>query len=263
MTWRDGEPGGGRGLGAQAQGAAGVGSPLIGTGNGVIAGMLTRPEPRIPDPGMLEDAAEVLDRGTRIAILVDQGARGASRRVVELAEVLGAGVAKTPLGRSVLPDSLPYVTGCIGLLGTQASQVMLSACDTVLRVGTLFPYAEWLPSREQARLVEIDTDPWLAGSTHGAEVHLVGDAERTLRALLTMVEQKADRSWRSRIEHEVAIGRTRDGISSARHGGRGLAVGSLSTQPPQIPSGQEGGGRGVEPASLWRIMATMVPGPHH
>jgi len=225
----------------------------------MLAGVPSPRVPGIPDRRVLVDAAQILDGGTRVAILVDQGARAASRRVVELAEVLGAGIAKTPLGRSVLPDSLPYVTGCIGLLGSHASRVMLSTCDTLLRVGTLFPYAGWMPPVDQARLVEIDADPYLVGSGNLADVHLVGDAEGILLALLALVERKRDRAWRARIEHEVATGRAMGGTSPVQRAD-GVAT---WTEVPQITAGQDGTGRAVEPASLWRIMASMVPGPHH
>jgi len=256
MTATDGGTADGRvQVGGRAGSAAGI-------DHAVMAGLRTRPALRTLDPGALEDAVWVLEQGERIAILVDQSARGAAGRVVELAEVLGAGIAKTPLGRSVLPDSLPFVTGCIGLLGTHASDVMLSSCDTLLRIGTLFPCAAWLPSGDRARLVEIDTDPCLAGSDGGADVRLVGDADRALRALLSMVGRKSDRSWRRRIEQEVAAGRARGEIRPLPRRGGGLGAGTLSARPPQITPGPQDGGRAIEPAALWRQMARMVPGPH-
>jgi len=256
VTATDGGTADGR---AQVGGRAG--SPT-GIDHAVMAGLRTRPVLRTLDPGALEDAVWVLERGERIAILVDQGARGAAGRVVELAEVLGAGIAKTPLGRSVLPDSLPFVTGCIGLLCTRASDVMLSSCDTLLRVGTLFPDAQWLPSRDQARLVEIDTDPCLVGSDGGADVRLVGDADRALRALLSMVGRKSDRSWQRCIEGEVAAERTRGEIRPLPRRGGGLGASTLPARPPQITPGLQDGERAVAPATLWRQMSTMVPGPH-
>ena len=134
--------------------------------------------PRVlPNEAELAKAAEVLNAGSKVAILIGQGAAGAQAEVVEAAEILGAGVAKALLGREVLPDDLPFVTGPIGLLGTMPSDEMVMNCDTFLMIGTSFPYAEWLPDEGSARGVEIDIDGGLIGMRYPMEAHLVGDAK--------------------------------------------------------------------------------------
>jgi pyruvate dehydrogenase (quinone) len=160
--------------------------------------------PRIvPAPEDLERAADVLNRGERVAMLVGQGALGAADEVVETAEILGAGVAKALLGRAVVPDDLPFVTGPIGLLGSRPSFEMMDGCDTLLMVGSSFPYSEWLPSEGQAHGVQIDIDATMIGLRYPMDVHLVGDARETLRGLLPLLERKDDRSWRDEIEQNV------------------------------------------------------------
>src|SRR5213079_2100751 len=130
----------------------------------------------------LRRAAEVLNAGERVAILIGQGAGGAAREVSDVADVLGAGVAKALNGRSALPDDLPFVTGSIGLLGTKPSNDMMMGCDTLLIVGSSFPYAEWLPEEASARAVQIDIDGRLLGMRYApTEVNLVGDSADTLR----------------------------------------------------------------------------------
>jgi pyruvate dehydrogenase (quinone) len=161
--------------------------------------------PRIlPHERDLDRAAEILNAGSKVAMLVGQGAAGARDEVVETAELLGAGIAKALLGRAVLPDDLPFVTGSIGLLGTTASYELMKGCDTLLMVGTSFPYAEWLPKEGQARCVEIDADASRIGIRYPVDVPLVGDAKETLRALVPRLERKQDRSWREEIEKQVA-----------------------------------------------------------
>ncbi|HET9692684.1 MAG TPA: thiamine pyrophosphate-binding protein, partial [Acidimicrobiales bacterium] len=146
----------------------------------------------VPDAALLRQAAEVLNAGEKVAILIGQGARGAAAEVVEAADKLGAGVAKALLGKDVLPDALPFVTGSIGLLGTEPSNKMIEHCDTLFMIGTSFPYAEWLPEEGQATCVEIDIDGSLIGVRYPNDVSLVGDARDTLQALLPMIERKAD-----------------------------------------------------------------------
>ncbi|WP_330336086.1 thiamine pyrophosphate-requiring protein [Streptomyces sp. NBC_00557] len=160
--------------------------------------------PRVlPDPDELRKAADVLNEGTKVAMLVGQGAAEAEEEVVEVAELLGAGVAKALLGREVLPDDLPFVTGPIGLLGSKASDNMIRNCDTLLMVGTSFPYAEWLPDEGQAKGVEIDIDGRMIGVRYPMDAHLVGDAKETLRALIPLLHRKEDRKWREEIEKDV------------------------------------------------------------
>jgi len=161
--------------------------------------------PRIvPFAKDLEQAAEVLNAGSRVAILIGAGARGAAPEVVEVAQALGAGVAKALLGKDVLSDELPYVTGTIGLLGTKPSYDLMSGCDTLLMIGSSFPWSEFLPKDGQARAVQIDWDPAMLGLRYPMEVNLHGDAAETLRALLPLLKPKTDRSWQERITREVA-----------------------------------------------------------
>jgi pyruvate dehydrogenase (quinone) len=158
----------------------------------------------VPDPAALGRAAEILNGGERVAILIGQGAKGAVAEVEQIADVLGAGVAKALNGRAVLPDDLPYVTGSIGLLGTKPSNDMIEGCDTFLMIGSSFPYSEWLPEPGQARGVQIDIDARLVGLRYPMEVNLVGDAAQTLRALIPLLDRKTDRGWREEIERNVA-----------------------------------------------------------
>ena len=137
----------------------------------------------MPDPAQLARAAEVLNAGQRVAILVGQGARGAADEVAQVADVLGAGVAKAPLGKDVLSDELPFVTGSIEILGTRPSYELMRDCDTLLTVGSNFPYSQFLPEFGKARAVQIDLDGALIGMRYPTEVNLVGDAAATLLPL--------------------------------------------------------------------------------
>ncbi|WP_040790711.1 thiamine pyrophosphate-requiring protein [Nocardia paucivorans] len=156
------------------------------------------------DHADIERAADVLNSGSRVAVLIGQGARGAAEQVMEVAEITGAGVAKALLGKDVLPDDLPYVTGSIGLLGTRPSYELMRDCDTLLIIGSNFPYSQFLPEFGQARAVQIDIDGALIGMRYPTEVNLVGDARETLTELLPLLYRKSDRSWRETIEAEVA-----------------------------------------------------------
>ena len=158
----------------------------------------------MPAEADVAQAAEILNSGEKVAILVGQGARGAAAQVREVAERLGAGVAKALLGKDVLSDELPYVTGAIGLLGTRPSYDMMRGCDTLLIVGSNFPYSQFLPEFGQARGVQIDLDGSLIGMRYPTEVNIVGDAEQTLKSLLPRLEAKTDRRWRDTIEKNVA-----------------------------------------------------------
>jgi pyruvate dehydrogenase (quinone) len=157
----------------------------------------------VPTRGQLERAAEILNAGKKVAMLVGQGALGARDEVIETAELLGAGVAKALLGRTVVPDDLPFVTGSIGLLGTKPSWTLMNECDTLLMVGSSFPYAEWLPKPGQARGVQIDLDGRMLSIRYPMECALVGDARETLAELNPMLERKDDRSWREQLEEEI------------------------------------------------------------
>lgn len=161
--------------------------------------------PRVlPQAPEIRRAAQILNEGEKVAILIGQGARGAALELETVAELLGAGVAKALLGKDVLPDDLPWVTGAIGLLGTIPSHDMMADCDTLLMVGTSFPYAEFLPKEGQARCVEIDLKASMIGIRYPADVQLIGDAKDTLQALIPELTRKPDRGWREEIEQGVA-----------------------------------------------------------
>jgi pyruvate dehydrogenase (quinone) len=157
----------------------------------------------VPYPADLQRAAEILNAGKKVAILAGAGALRATDEVIAIADKLGAGVAKALLGKAAVPDDLPYVTGSIGLLGTKPSSDMMEHCDTLLMIGTGFPWAEFLPKDGQVRAVQIDLDASMLGLRYPTEVNLHGDAAETLRALLPLIEAKADRSWREGIEKNV------------------------------------------------------------
>jgi pyruvate dehydrogenase (quinone) len=156
-----------------------------------------------PDDTALRAAADLLNAGQKVAILVGQGARGAATEVAQVADLLGAGVAKALLGKDVLSDELPFVTGSIGLLGTRPSFEMMRDCDTLLTIGSNFPYSQFLPEPGQARAVQIDIDGAMIGMRYPYELNLVGDAARTLRALIPLLERKEDGAWRATIEENV------------------------------------------------------------
>jgi pyruvate dehydrogenase (quinone) len=161
--------------------------------------------PRIvPTGSELQRAAAILNEGERVAILAGQGALAAGDEIVEAADRLGAGVAKALLGRAVVPDDLPFVTGSIGLLGTRPSYELMTGCDTLLMVGSSFPYSEFLPEEGSARAVQIDLDGRMIGIRYPMDVQLVGDARETLRALLPLLERKEDRAWQERIADSVS-----------------------------------------------------------
>ena len=174
-----------------------------------VHGALYAGEPNYREPMVrpgdedLRRAAEVLNAASKVAILVGQGAKDATDEVIEVADLLGAGVAKALNGRAVVPDDLPFVTGSIGLLGTQPSDDMMQGCDALLMVGTSFPYSEWLPEPGQARAVQIDIDARKLGIRYPVEVGMVGDAHETLRALMPQLQRKEDRAWRTEIEEGI------------------------------------------------------------
>ncbi|MFD7304328.1 thiamine pyrophosphate-requiring protein [Streptomyces pharetrae] len=149
----------------------------------------------VPSDDAVRRAAEVLNTGDKVAILVGQGAAGARAEVETLAELLGAGVAKALLGKDVLSDELPYVTGSIGLLGTRPSYELMRDCDTLLTIGSSFPYSQFLPEFGKARGVQIDIDPHMVGMRYPYEVNLVGDAKVTLDRLIPLIEGGRGREW--------------------------------------------------------------------
>jgi pyruvate dehydrogenase (quinone) len=151
----------------------------------------------------LRRAADLLNEGRKVAMLVGQGARGARAEVETVADLLGAGVAKALLGKDVLSDELRYVTGSVGLLGTRPSYEMMNDCDTLLTIGSSFPYTQFMPHLDQARGVQIDIDGAMVGMRYPYEVNLVGDAGATLRALIPLLNRKGDRSWQDDLAGKV------------------------------------------------------------
>jgi pyruvate dehydrogenase (quinone) len=158
----------------------------------------------VPRDEDLRRAADVLNAGDKVAILAGAGAFYAGQELVEMAEKLGAGAAKALLGKAVLPDDLPWVTGSIGLLGTEPSDWMMKNCDTLFMIGSSFPYSEWLPKEGKARGVQIDVKPRMLDLRFPMEVSLHGDSKDTLRALLPLIKHKQDRSWRDSIAKRVS-----------------------------------------------------------
>jgi len=158
----------------------------------------------VPSGPQLRRAAEILNAGERVAMLIGAGAIGAHEEVTAVADALGAGVAKALLGKAALADDLPWVTGSIGLLGTKPSWDLMQECDTLLMVGSSFPYSEFLPEEGAARGIQIDIDGRALGIRYPMELNLVGDARTTLGELLPLLERKGDRSWREKVEANVA-----------------------------------------------------------
>lgn len=159
---------------------------------------------QVPSDELLRQAAAVLNAGKKVAILVGAGALGATEEVISVAQALQAGVAKALLGKAVLPDDLPWVTGSLGLLGTKPSWDLMKGCDTFLMVGSSFPYSEFLPDPGAARGVQIDIDGAALSLRYPMEVNMVGDSAATLRALLPLLEQKSADGWREGIEKGIA-----------------------------------------------------------
>lgn len=233
--------------------------------------------PRVlPDPDELRKAAGILSEGSKVAMIIGQGAAHAESEAVEAAELLGAGVAKALLGREVLPDDLPFVTGPIGLLGSKASDDMIRGCDTLFMIGTSFPYAEWLPEEGQARGVEIDIDGRMIGIRYPMDAHLVGDSKETLKALLPQLKRKEDRSWWEQIEKDVREWNAICEKRAGQHFGQAInpqaVAAELSSRLPDdcILTADSGSGtnwwarhlrlrRGMR-ASLSGTLATMGPG---
>ncbi|MEX1826868.1 thiamine pyrophosphate-requiring protein [Luteibacter sp. CQ10] len=177
-------------------------SPPRAHGN-VYSGVGEAPAHPVPSQVEVQRAADILNAGERPAILVGAGALGAGAEVALVADKLQAGVAKALLGKAVLPDAIPYVTGSIGLLGTKPSWSMMDDCDTLLMIGTTFPYSEFLPQDGQARAVQIDLAPRNVSMRYPTEVNLIGDAKDVLRRLLPLLKPRNDSDWRERIEVNV------------------------------------------------------------
>jgi pyruvate dehydrogenase (quinone) len=150
---------------------------------------------RLPAEEELANAADVRNAGRRFAVLAGRGALRATDQLEQMADRLAAPIVKALLGKAAVPDDSPYTTGCIGLLGTKPSQEALEECDTLLMVGTSFPYIEFLPKPGQARGVQIELDPMRIGLRYPVEVGLVGDSARTLQALLPLITRKGERAF--------------------------------------------------------------------
>ena len=159
---------------------------------------------KVPELAGLKKAAALLNAGSKVAMLVGAGALDATDEVIAAADLLGAGIAKALLGKAAVPDALANVTGSLGLLGTKPSWTMMQECDTLLIVGSAFPYSEFLPKPGTARAVQIDIDGANLSLRYPTEVNLLGDSKATLQALLPLLERKGDRAWQRGIEKEVA-----------------------------------------------------------
>jgi len=165
---------------------------------------LGSPRPHsVPTDADLRLAADILNEGKKVAMLIGAGALHAGQEVTEVADLLGCGVAKALLGKAALSDYLPFVTGCIGLLGTKPSWDMMMDCDTLLMIGSSFPYSEFLPKEGQARGVQIDIDGRMLSLRYPMELNLIGDSTQTLRALIPYLRRKTDRAFREKIESNI------------------------------------------------------------
>jgi pyruvate dehydrogenase (quinone) len=172
--------------------------------HGTIHSSVGYRRPRVlPHEEDIEKAAILLNEGKKVAMLVGAGAKGAEEEIIQVADILGCGVAKALLGKAVLPDDLPFVTGSIGLLGTGPSWEMMSDCDTLLMVGSSFPYSEFLPKEGQAKAVQIDIEGKMLGIRYPMDINLQGDSKSTLQALIPYLKRKEDRSWRNKIEENI------------------------------------------------------------
>jgi pyruvate dehydrogenase (quinone)/pyruvate oxidase len=158
----------------------------------------------LPDDQDLQSAAQVLNVGRKIAILAGQGALKATNELEQIAETLAAPIIKPLLGKAAVPDDSPYTTGSIGLLGTKPSQEALEECDTLLMVGTSFPYIEFFPKPGQARGVQIDVNPTRIGLRYPVEVGLVGDSQLTLRKLVPLLKRNEDRSFLKKAQEGMS-----------------------------------------------------------
>ena len=158
----------------------------------------------MPDVASLQRAADILNQGKKVAILVGAGALNATDEVIAVAQRLNAGIAKALLGKASVPDDLPYVTGSLGLLGTKPSWDLMQECDTLLMVGSAFPYSEFLPKPGDARGVQIDINGANLSLRYPMEYSLIGDSKQTLSALLPLLDQNTNTGWREKIESNVA-----------------------------------------------------------
>jgi pyruvate dehydrogenase (quinone) len=159
----------------------------------------------IPTDDALKQAAHILNVGNRVAMLIGAGAMHAADEVIQIADLLNAGVAKALLGKCALPDNVPYLTGTIGFFGTRPTETMMNECDTLLLIGTSFPYAEFLPKEGQARAVQIDIDGRMLSLRYPVEVNLLGDSKETLKRLIPLIHQKPTKEWRDKLIDEMNV----------------------------------------------------------
>jgi pyruvate dehydrogenase (quinone) len=157
----------------------------------------------LPHPGLLQQAAELINQGTKVAILAGAGCLRARTEILQLAELVAGPIIKPLLGKAVVPDDSPYTTGGVGLLGTAPSQDALADCDTLIIAGSSFPYLEFYPKPGKAKTVQIDLDPARIGLRHPADVGLVGDCRDVLSALLPLVPQKEDKSFLEQAQKDM------------------------------------------------------------
>ena len=162
------------------------------------------PGRRVPAREQLQQAADILNQGDKVAMLVGQGALEATDEVIAVADTLGAGVAKALLGKAAVPDDVPFCTGSIGLLGTKPSWDMMQEADTLLMVGSSFPYSEFLPEEGQVKAVQIDLSGRNLSIRYPMDLALEGDSKQSLAELLPLLQRKEDRSWQERIKENVA-----------------------------------------------------------
>ncbi|MHC5544060.1 thiamine pyrophosphate-dependent enzyme, partial [Singulisphaera rosea] len=158
----------------------------------------------VPQAESLASAAALLNTGKSTVIMVGQGARGATDEIEQMADTLGAPVVKALLGKDVVPDDSPYCTGGLGLLGTLPSEKAMEECDTLLLVGTNFPYMNYLPKPGQAKAVQIDRDPTRLGIRYPIDIGLTGDAPATIKALLPLLDRRTDRSFLEKAQGRMA-----------------------------------------------------------
>lgn len=157
----------------------------------------------LPHRGSLQQAADIINRGSKVAILAGAGCLKAREEILQLAERVAGPIIKPLLGKAVVPDDSPYTTGGVGLLGTAPSQDALADCDTLIIAGSSFPYLEFYPKPGKAKTVQIDLDPARIGLRHPAGVGLVGDCRAVLSALLSLVDQKEDRSFLEQAQKDM------------------------------------------------------------
>ncbi len=209
----------------------------------------------LPYEADLRRAADVLNAGKKVAMLIGAGTFHAADEVIAVADRLGAGCAKALLGKMALPDDLPWVTGCIGLLGTKPSITLMDECDTLFMVGSGFPWAEFLPKPGNARGVQIDIKPAMLSLRYPMEVPLVGDSAETLRALLPLLEQKTDTSWRD------SIAKGEQGVGGDRRG-PGARVGEPGKPAAPVPRGVQAPAGERHPDGRFRDHGGLVCARH-